>query len=339
MSESNIMYQKSPELININLLVEAVLKNETHIMCSKCSMRLLIHNLAPDIGLSPSSLAVSDVDPDGLLDKQLLAKGSGGTEVYKATWQTRVVAFKSIGQIEDKKEAMEMFSEFRREVCFLSSLIHPNIVRLLGIHIGTKYSMIMEFCDKGSLQHYILDLSNPLELQLILSLARNLASGIDYLHTRRPIICHRDLKSPNVLVRQRPDGMLIAKISDFGLSRSLGLCSSLVRSRDADGLDNCLWQAPEVIKRSETDHRADIFSFGIILWELISRSIPFSEFTWMTEIADKICQGTRPTLSPSFTSKVPPAYITLMKQCWSEFRTSRPSSSVILEQLRDISLS
>ena len=150
----------------------------------------------------------------------------------------------------------------------------------------------------------------------------------------RPPICHRDLKSPNVLLTEDPRGRLLAKVSDFGLSRPLGVVRSLSREKgQGDGLDNCLWQAPEIISHAPFNHSVDVYAFAIIMWELQQRDRPFKQIPWMTQIADLILEGGRPEI----TAPCPyPEWISLMQRCWSQNPKSRPSFKTVCSVLQHI---
>jgi serine/threonine protein kinase len=135
-----------------------------------------------------------------------------------------------------------------------------------------------------------------------------------------------------VLLRADRRGVPIAKVADFGLSRVLGFTTTLVRRTQGDGLDCCLWQAPEVVMRQEFDHRADIYAFGIILWELLTRERPFNEYEWMTDIADNIADGVRPTVPDDAW----PDWAALMQRCWAQKAKARPPFSKIVVALEQM---
>jgi len=206
----------------------------------------------------------------------------------------------------------------------MSTLQHPNIVKMEGF-CYEPYSIVMEFMDQGSLNSYLKNTKPDWDTKLHLAL--DVARGMQFLHNTSPPIVHRDLKSPNVLMKSLPVAPFVqAKISDFGLSRSLvsGFVSKVV--------DNPLWCAPEMIKNSEYDEKSDVYSFGIILWEIFTGQHPFAEFNikWTHVLEDKIVDE---HLRPSFPSDCPPDYAALTKRSWDPIPSARPSFEEIVMEL------
>jgi len=221
---------------------------------------------------------------------------------------------------------LEYLHEFRREVVLMSTLQHENIVCMKGF-CYEPYSIIMEYMDQGSLSSYIKQNKDVLSWQVSLTLALDIARGMQFLHNTSPPIVHRDLKSPNVLLKAIAHPPFIqAKISDFGLSRTLvtGFVSKVV--------DNPRWCAPEIIKKTTYDEKSDVYSFAVILWEIITGEQPFAEFDikWTHVLEDKIVQeGLRPTIPSNCT----PAYASLIKRCWADSPSARPSFSKVVPEL------
>ncbi|KYQ93736.1 leucine-rich repeat-containing protein (LRR) [Tieghemostelium lacteum] len=225
-------------------------------------------------------------------------------------------------------------NEFRREVWLMSSLSHPNIVPMKGFCFQ-PYSIVMEYMDLGNLSTYLLakkQEGTTLSWPVILKIASDVASGMSYLHNSTPPLVHRDLKSPNILLSTIPDEPYItAKVSDFGLSRSVvqGFVSKVV--------DNPTWLAPEVLKAHEYNEKGDVYSFGMILWELYHMEIPFDEydFKFMSTLEDNIVAGLRPTIRDNCNAQ----FADLITRCWNSDPFLRPSFDHILKHLQEIQLS
>ena len=315
-------------------LVSASYRSLLHINCPNCQMELSTDLLAPDISLNAINFGVTSIPFEDLSQPQLIATGSEGTKVFQASYKNYPVAVKQIGIPSSSQEAFRSLAEVRREIWILSSLRHPNILRIEGLSRNTKNGrllIVVEKCDRD-LQRHLLDPEADISWESRIELAQHIAAAMSYLHARNPIISHRDLKSPNILVRRRPStGRVVAKVADFGMARVLGMTTMMVRAAEGDGLDNCLWQAPEIIKKAEIDHTADIYAFGIILWELFTRQIPFGQFTWMSQTADYITSGGRPEMPPE--AQAFPEFVNIMKQCWSEKRAQRPPFLQVCQQL------
>jgi TPR repeat protein/serine/threonine protein kinase len=164
--------------------------------------------------------------------------------------------------------------EFEKEAYIMANCQHPAIVRLYGICTQRgQYGMVMEYLHKGSLYDVIHNTEeklpwNPVRWQI----AMDIEKGLAYLHSKE--ILHRDLKSLNVLL----DSHYHAKIGDFGLSRIKVSSQSTATSTKGGGAGTTRWRAPEVFKRGvKPDKAQDIYSSGMVLWELASRQLPYAD--------------------------------------------------------------
>ncbi|EFA82412.1 leucine-rich repeat-containing protein [Heterostelium album PN500] len=226
---------------------------------------------------------------------------------------------------------LSAINEFRREVWLMSDLSHPNIVVMKGFCFD-PYSIVMEYMDLGSLSHHLRkkkECNETLPWDIILKIAKDVASGMSFLHNISPPLVHRDLKSPNILLStQMESPYIVAKVSDFGLSRAVvqGFVSKVV--------DNPTWLAPEVLKGFEYNEKGDIYSFGMILWELYHLELPFEEYNikFMSTLEDNILNGLRPTINP-LCNKM---YASLITKCWNSDPQYRPSFQTIVKTLDDI---
>lgn len=154
--------------------------------------------------------------------------------------------------------------------------------------------------------------------RLRLVMARQIAAAMRYLHAHNVI--HRDLKSLNLLVNTR----LEIKISDFGLSRVIDKNQPMTSN-----IGTVAWIAPEIFSNKKLyTEKADVYSYGIILWELLTRQMPFAEAEAFT-IPVLVTKGKRPTLP----KKVPKDYGKLMEKCWHQKGEKRPSFEEIVQRL------
>jgi serine/threonine-protein kinase len=194
--------------------------------------------------------------------------------VYRAhdTLLERVVALKIIStSIEDNPELRERFF---REARAAGQLSHRNIITIhdLGEHEGQPY-LAMEFLTGEDLQHR-LSRQEPMSLRRKLEVAAEICDGLAYAHRRG--LVHRDVKPANIFITD--DG--VVKLLDFGLARMVA--SELTRSNMMMGTLN--YMAPEQVRGERTDHRADIFSFGVVLYEMLSGRKAFQGDSFATTI-------------------------------------------------------
>lgn len=195
--------------------------------------------------------------------------GGGFSEVFKGLWQRTIVAIKKL-KIEEFNHSIT--EEFQREVYVMSGLRHPHIVNFYkACFEAGKYCIVMEFYERGSLYHW-LKTSEAEAWPSRKRIALEVSLGLSYLHGKRVI--HRDLKSLNVLL----DSELKAKIADFGLSK-IKMESSLTSVGQASVVGTLRWNPPELLSGDVTQHstKTDMYSYGMVLWEIATRTIPFAQ--------------------------------------------------------------
>jgi len=253
--------------------------------------------------------------------------GSGAMgEVSKAKWQGTVVAVKRLHAIIDDSEGVR---EFMAEIDILSKCHHPNCLQLLGASLSPPdVFMMTEFCELGSLSDVLSDVECFPELpwERRLSYLKDAAAGMIYLHAQHPPIIHRDLKSMNLLVTCSHQ----VKVADFGLAR---LDNS---SRTMSLAGTPMWMAPEVLSSLHYSIAADVYSFGIIMFEVATRSLPFSSMNPMLVVSQILTQNLRPTLPYDYGKWE--GYNDLARSCWDSSPESRPTFPAILTTL-DVILS
>ena len=251
---------------------------------------------------------------------QVLGKGSFGV-VLRAKWRQMDVAIK-IFQTEQEHAA------FLVELHQLSRVEHENIIKLYGASTQppSPVFLVMEYAENGSLYKVLHQMKAhlPYNSGHAISWVLQCAKGVDYLHSMKPKpIIHRDLKSPNLLLVNHG---LTLKICDFGTA-----CEQ--HSRMTNNKGSAAWMAPEVFEGTEYTEKCDIFSWGIILWEVLTRRLPYDEIRgndWRVMWA--IHSGRRP---PPILD-CPEVLESLMNRCWHKDTSVRPTMAEIVETVGEI---
>jgi len=202
----------------------------------------------------------------------LLGRGGMGA-VYRARHRKldRVVAIKVL--LEDLVRDPAFAERFEREARALAMLQHPGIVAVHDFgRAGDFYYLVMEFVDGASLRDLLQ--SGRLSTRDVLAFVPQLCDALQYAHDHR--VVHRDIKPENILVDQ--DGRV--RIADFGLAKLSGHGTTQVAlTRTEQGLGTPLYMAPEQIGAAgSVDHRADLYSLGVVLYEMLTGSLPIGRF-------------------------------------------------------------
>lgn len=274
--------------------------------------------------------------------------GEGIAVVYRGKWRGAHVAVKMKALLIDRAEDLAEFQdacnlEIQAEAEVMKGLSHPNIVLFMeaGFYRGS-ICIISEYCARGSLRDVLMrsnvkHLSWPTKLRLALGIGH----GIQYLHNAHPPMIHRDLKSPNVLV----DDSWHAKIADFGTLRFAEIVSLMQTTNggskaseprlEMTGLvGTTRWMAPEVMRGEKIySSKVDIYSFALILWELIEGKLPFEATRWNHEIEDFVLQGVRPLIEDDLC---PLRWKLLIASCWQSDPAQRPTIQQVIASLQRI---
>eukprot|EP01088_Endostelium_zonatum_P014239 TRINITY_DN3033_c1_g1_i1.p1 TRINITY_DN3033_c1_g1~~TRINITY_DN3033_c1_g1_i1.p1 ORF type:complete len:535 (+),score=157.27 TRINITY_DN3033_c1_g1_i1:62-1666(+) len=258
-----------------------------------------------------------EVDHSELQIEKEIARGSYGI-VYSGTFRGTEVAIKKM--LVPKMSEQEL-KDFHAEVNIMKKLHHPNVVLLMAVCSTPPNLAFVTELMVGSLWGLLHDKSMNLDLKTQIRLITDTARGMNYLHLFKPAVVHRDLKSPNLLV----DKYLNIKIADFGLSK---VKSSLMTGN----LGTCQYMAPEVIQSSEYTEKADVFSFAIVMWEVLSRQVPYQGVQALQLAYGIIHQNKRLPIDPSWNKEL----VQIMSMSWEREPVNRPSFSDILQMLKQI---
>ncbi|XP_046325984.2 mitogen-activated protein kinase kinase kinase 7-like isoform X4 [Haliotis rufescens] len=254
---------------------------------------------------------VEEIEFNELTFHEIVGKGAFGV-VSRANFRGTDVAVKII---ETESERKAFITELKQ----LSRVSHPNIVKLYGACTKSPVCLVMEYAEGGSLYNVLHGSGRQPSYTSAhaMSWALQCARGVAYLHNMRPkALIHRDLKPPNLLLIL---GGTVLKICDFGTA-----CD--IQTHMTNNKGSAAWMAPEVFEGCNYSEKCDVFSWGIILWEVITRRKPFDEIGGPAfRIMWAVHNGKRP---PPIRN-IPKPLDILMQRCWSGNPTERPSMAEV----------
>ncbi|MFQ6662354.1 hypothetical protein Gotur_030214 [Gossypium turneri] len=243
----------------------------------------------------------------------------------RASWRGIQVAVK---KLEDELITdSDKVSAFRDELALFQKIRHPNVVQFLGAVTQSSPMMIVtEYLPKGDLRAFLKG-KGALKPMTALRFALDIARGMNYLHENKPPIIHRDLEPSNIL---RDDSGHL-KVADFGVSKLLTVKE--VKPLTCP-VTSCRYVAPEVFKNYDYDTKADVFSFALILQEMIEGCPPF-----FTKQDNDVTKAYASKERPPF--RAPSKYYAhglkeLIEDCWNEKAAKRPTFRQIIKRLESI---
>ncbi|XP_033728254.1 probable serine/threonine-protein kinase DDB_G0271682 isoform X2 [Pecten maximus] len=254
--------------------------------------------------------------------------GHGGFgDIYCAKWRGTVVAVK---KLRVQRVSQKRLQEFTSEIKIFCTLDHPNIVKFLGACCVTpNIAIVMEFMEGCLFQMLHMDEDVSFTEDDKLSIIIQISRGLEYLHWKN--IAHCDVKSQNVLMISNEDGY-VAKITDFGLSMMRNNSESTSSRQDqVRNIGTPRYSAPEVLRGELLDQaammRADVYSLGLVVFEVISEDEPFDSFN-AKQMERYVGNGEE---KPVFGTDVDENLEEDVKVCWSRDPFLRPSAVMFRE--------
>jgi len=253
-----------------------------------------------------------------------IGEGASG-KVFFGIFNESEVAIKVITTPNFKTQ----LEEFKKELEVMKVVNSSYCVRLYGITIEPKLCMVMELCKKGSL-YSILKTSKNLSWDMVLSFAIDMCHGLYDLHNSG--IVHRDFKSLNLLVTNE----MRCKVCDFGLSRSTA--GNVETFKKLKG--TYAYCAPEVFTGTPCTYKSDIFSVGIVLWELMKVAMtgkyeqPYAEYSLQFDF--QIIVQSSMGLRPNIPIGTPRSFVDLYINCINANPDLRPTANEVLQRIEEI---
>jgi hypothetical protein len=288
-------------------------------------------------------LGVWQIKYEELTLMDLVGVGAFG-KVYKSEYRETVVAVKVLNLPEE----LDTTNEFAREIRFIQTIRHPNVVMFIGAGKTNDNCpfLVTEFVSRGSLRNVLDNESVSLPWSRKLHFAIGAARGLNFLHTLTPPRIHRDVKSANLLV----SGKWVVKVADFGLGRQIvpqhmqhsknfpskrsSILNPLLGTTNnfTHKVGTAKWRAPELSTTEDYGTSIDVYSFGIVLWEICTRKLPFDHYSFNYEVVDAVLAGERPEIPKATVD----GYSSLMMDCWQQQSNKRPPFTAILPSLENI---
>ncbi|KAI9124159.1 hypothetical protein K1719_005459 [Acacia pycnantha] len=259
---------------------------------------------------------VWEIDPKHLKFGSKIASGSYG-DLFKGTYCSQEVAIKVL---KAEHVSSDLQREFTQEVYIMRKVRHKNVVQFIGACTKPPYLCIVtEFMSGGSVYDYLHKQKGVFKFPSLLKVAIDVSKGMNYLHQNN--IIHRDLKAANLLM----DENCVVKVADFGVARVKAQSGVMTAETGT-----YRWMAPEVIEHKPYDHKADIFSFGVVLWELLTGKLPYENLTPLQAAIGVVQKGLRPPIPKNSH----PKFVELLERCWQQDPTLRPDFPEIIDILQ-----
>nr|XP_039270595.1 tyrosine-protein kinase SRK2-like isoform X2 [Styela clava] len=293
-------------------------------LCYNLRMPCIMLEAPTTVGLSHNTVDAWEIERSSLVKTRLLGQGQFG-EVWEGQWNgTTRVAIKQL-----KPGTMDA-KEFLREAQIMKKLRHPKLVQLYAVCTITEpIYIVTELMCNGSLLDYLKGKGRGIDFQVMVDMMAQIAAGMAYLECQNFI--HRDLAARNILVGDNNT----CKVADFGLARFI----KDTESQDNEGIYMAhegakfpiKWTAPEAALYNRFTVKSDIWSFGVLLYEIITKGkMPYPGMT-NREVLDQVRIGYR---MPQMT-ECPDQLYEIMKECWNADEAKRPSFETLQWKLEE----
>jgi len=246
-------------------------------------------------------------------------------EVFRGKWHNQIVAVK---KLKPETISRQVLIDFNLEVSVLKKLHHKNIVAFYGVGTTPYQFLLEEYCPQ-TLSN-VIENKPKLALETAFRYTMDVAQGMLYLHSSIPCVIHRDLKSSNLLISEDD----VVKICDLGLSklkRVTGAWSNELYHMTPE-TGSYYYMAPEIFEHQSYSLKVDVYSFGLVVWEIFSGQLVFSNLYPKDAAQEASRHNNRPQLDRSW----PRPLRNLLKRCWHEDSAARPGFDEIVRLLLEI---
>eukprot|EP00249_Psilotum_nudum_P020292 c27638_g4_i1 orf=496-1692(+) len=269
------------------------------------------------------------IEPRDLFVGGKIGQGAHG-KVYEGRYHNMSVAVKVLRRAETPADQRKLEARFAREVEMMARVQHPNLVKFIGACKEPLMAIASELLPGLTLRKHMLSVRpKQLELRIAISFALDIAQAMDCLHANG--IIHRDLKPDNLLLT--PD-MKSVKLVDFGLAREESVAEMMTAETGT-----YRWMAPELYStvtlqqgnKKYYNKKVDVYSFGIVLWELLTNRMPFEGMSNLQAAYAAAFKNARPSLPDG----LPEDLVFILQSCWEEIPNNRPQFGQLVRMLTD----
>ncbi|XP_047315989.1 serine/threonine-protein kinase STY8-like [Impatiens glandulifera] len=305
-------------------LTKQILRNKGQFCVNEKSFSIVTEN--KQIPSAPSDHVKIPIDGGDVweIDVSLLkfdskvGSGSFG-DLYKGTYCSQEVAIKVL---KPERISKDMLTEFAHEVFIMRKIRHKNVLQFIGTCTRPPtLCIITEFMSRGSIYDFLHKQKGTFKLPTMLKVALDISKGMNYLHQNH--IIHRDLKSANLVMDENE----VVKVADFGVARVQSESGVMTAETGT-----YRWMAPEVILHKPYGPKADVFSFGLVLWELLTGELPHALLTPLQAAVGVVQEGLRPPIPISTHPKL----AQLLDRCWQQNPDLRPDFNEIINILQQL---
>lgn len=269
-------------------------------------------------------------------EKQITLQCKVGSGSFGTVYRGEYFGLVAVKKLNVGEPTLQQLQAFKNEVAVLKKTRHLNVLLFMGWVREPSLAIVTQWCEGSSLYKHIHVVEPRVEFEMstILDIFKQITLGMNYLHSKN--IIHRDLKTNNIFLM---DDMSTVKIGDFGLATVKTRWSGGQQSQQPTG--SILWMAPEVIRMQDSNPYttlSDVYSFGIVMYEVLSSSLPYSSINNRDQILFMVGRGyLRPDVS-KIRSDTPKPLLSLYERCIKFNRNERPEFSEVLDKLRGVSL-
>ncbi|KGN51355.1 serine/threonine-protein kinase STY13 isoform X1 [Cucumis sativus] len=266
------------------------------------------------------------VDPKQIFVGPRIGEGAHG-KVHKGKYKDQNVAIKIIRKGEAPEEIAKTEARFAREVAMLSKVQHKNLAKFIGACKEPIMVIVTELLSGGTLRKYLLSIRpRCLDFSEAVGFALDIARAMDCLHSHG--IIHRDLKPENLILTA--DHKTV-KLADFGLAREESVTEMMTAETGT-----YRWMAPELYstvtlrngEKKHYNHKVDVYSFGIVFWEIIQNKLPFEGMSNLQAAYAAAFKNLRPS-----AENLPADLAPIVTSCWKEDPNDRPNFNQIIQML------